>query len=84
MSIFILFQFAQLIVPYLVSVGGYPAAGPAGKNAPVGRFQSAGESPMVHQKKAATNVAVFLLHHSLRNGLAFRASARVRLAGTGR
>ena len=29
-------------------------------------------------------VAAFLLHHSLRDGLALRASARVRLAGTGR
>ena len=35
-------------------------------------------------EKAATNVAAFLLHHSLWDGLALRASARVRLAGTGR
>ena len=35
-------------------------------------------------EKAATNVAAFLSHHSLRDGLALRASARVRLAGTGR
>ena len=35
-------------------------------------------------RKAATNVAAFLLHHSLRDGLTLRASARVRLAGTGR
>ena len=35
-------------------------------------------------RKAATNVAAFLSHHSLRDGLTLRASARVRLAGTGR
>ena len=42
------------------------------------------ESPRWCTRKAATDVAAFLLHHSLRDGLALRASARVRLAGTGR
>ena len=37
-----------------------------------------------HGKTTTTTMLAFLLHHSLWDGLALRASARVRLAGTGR
>ena len=37
-----------------------------------------------YQVTIKLNVAAFLSHHSLWDGLALRASARVRLAGTGR
>ena len=47
-------------------------------------FLERGRVPDGAPEKAATNVAAFLLHYSLRDGLALRASARVRLAGTGR
>ena len=49
-----------------------------------GVFRARESPPDGAPEKAATNVAAFLLHHSLRDGLALRASARVRLAGTGR
>ncbi len=46
-------------------------------------FLSPRESPRwCTRKSSATNVAAFLSHHSLRDGLTLRASARVRLAGT--
>ena len=48
------------------------------------RSLARGRVPDDAPEKAVTNVAAFLLHHSLRDGLALRASARVRLAGTGR
>ena len=48
------------------------------------RSLARGRVPDGAPEKAATNVAAFLLHHSLWDGLALRASARVRLAGTGR
>ena len=54
------------------------------KERPSGAFLERGRVPDGAPEKAATNVAAFLLHHSLRDGLALRASARVRLAGTGR
>ena len=59
------------------------AARSAVRNATVRRSLARGRVPDGAPEKAATNVAVFLLHHSLRDGLALRASARVRLAGTG-
>ena len=55
-----------------------------GQKRPSGAFLERGRVPDGAPEKAATNVAAFLLHHSLRDGLALRASARVRLAGTGR
>ena len=55
-----------------------------GQKRPGGAFLERGRVPDGAPEKAATNVAAFLLHHSLRDGLALRASARVRLAGTGR
>ena len=55
-----------------------------GQKRPSGAFLERGRVPDGAPRKAATNVAAFLLHHSLRDGLALRASARVRLAGTGR
>ena len=54
------------------------------RNATVRRSLARGRVPDGAPEKAATNVAAFLLHHSLRDGLTLRASARVRLAGTGR
>ena len=60
------------------------AARSAVRNATVRRSLARGRVPDGAPRKAATNVAAFLLHHSLRDGLALRASARVRLAGTGR
>ena len=42
------------------------------------------ESPRWCTRKSRNECCGFLLHHSLRDGLALRASARVRLAGTGR
>ena len=60
------------------------AARSAVRNATVRRSLARGRVPDGAPEKAATNVAAFLLHHSLRDGLALRASARVRLAGTGR
>ena len=54
------------------------------RNATVRRSLARGRVPDGAPRKAATDVAAFLLHHSLRDGLALRASARVRLAGTGR
>ena len=54
------------------------------KERPSGAFLERGRVPDGEPEKAATNVAAFLLHHSLWDGLALRASARVRLAGTGR
>ena len=54
------------------------------RNATVRRSLARGRVPDGAPEKAATNVAAFLLHHSLWDGLALRASARVRLAGTGR
>jgi len=53
-----------------------------GQKRPSGAFLERGRVPDGAPEKAATNVAAFLLHHSLRDGLALRASARVRLAGT--
>ena len=58
------------------------AARSAVRNATVRRSLARGRVPDGAPRKAATNVAAFLLHHSLRDGLALRASARVRLAGT--
>ena len=55
-----------------------------GQKRPSGAFLERGRVPDGAPEKAATNVAAFLLHHSLWDGLALRASARVRLAGTGR
>ena len=55
-----------------------------GQKRPSGAFLERGRVPDGAPRKAATDVAAFLLHHSLRDGLALRASARVRLAGTGR
>lgn len=55
-----------------------------GQKRPSGAFLERGRVPDGAPEKAATNVAAFLSHHSLRDGLALRASARVRLAGTGR
>ena len=55
-----------------------------GQKRPSGAFLERGRVPDGAPRKAATNVAAFLLHHSLRDGLTLRASARVRLAGTGR
>ena len=60
------------------------AARSAVRNATVRRSLARGRVPDGAPEKAATNVAAFLLHHSLWDGLALRASARVRLAGTGR
>ena len=60
------------------------AARSAVRNATVRRSLARGRVPDGAPEKAATNVAAFLLHHSPRDGLALRASARVRLAGTGR
>ena len=60
------------------------AARSAVRNAPVRRSLARGRVPDGAPEKAATFVVAFLLHHSLRDGLALRASARVRLAGTGR
>ena len=54
------------------------------RNATVRRSLARGRVPDGAPRKAATDVAAFLLHHSLRDGLALRANARVRLAGTGR
>ena len=54
------------------------------KELPSGAFLERGRVPDGAPEKAAMNVAAFLLHHSLWDGLALRASARVRLAGTGR
>ena len=54
------------------------------KERPSGAFLERGRVPDGAPRKAAANVAAFLLHHSLRDGLTLRASARVRLAGTGR
>ena len=50
-----------------------------GQKRPSGAFLERGRVPDGAPRKAATNVAAFLLHHSLRDGLALRASARVRL-----
>ena len=58
------------------------AARSAVRNATVRRSLARGRVPDGAPEKAATNVAAFLSHHSLRDGLALRASARVRLAGT--
>ena len=55
-----------------------------GQKRPSGAFLERGRVPDGAPRKAATNVAAFLSHHSLRDGLTLRASARVRLAGTGR
>ena len=60
------------------------AARSAVRNATVRRSLARGRVPDGAPRKAATNVAAFLSHHSLWDGLALRASARVRLAGTGR
>ena len=60
------------------------AARSAVMNATVRRSLARGRVPDGAPEKAATNFAAFLSHHSLRDGLALRASARVRLAGTGR
>ena len=60
------------------------AARGAVRNATVRRSLARGRVPDGAPRKAATNVAAFLSHHSLRDGLTLRASARVRLAGTGR
>ena len=57
---------------------------PVGKKMPSGVFLERGRVPDGAPEKAATDVAAFLLHHSLRDGLTLRANARVRLAGTGR
>ena len=57
---------------------------PVGKKMPSGAFLERGRVPDGAPEKAATFVAAFLLHHSLRDGLTLCASARVRLAGTGR
>ena len=54
------------------------------KKRPSGAFLERGRVPDGAPEKATTNVAAFLSHHSLRDGLTLRASARVRLAGTGR
>ena len=58
------------------------AARSAVRNATVRRSLARGRVPDGAPEKAATNVAAFLSHHSLRDGLTLRASARVRLAGT--
>ena len=47
-----------------------------GQKRPSGAFLERGRVPDGAPEKAATNVAAFLLHHSLRDGLALRASAR--------
>ena len=60
------------------------AARSAVRNATVRRSLARGRVPDGAPRKAATNVAAFLSHHSLWDGLTLRASARVRLAGTGR
>ena len=60
----------------------FSSRGLVAKNAPQEHFLNAPTDGA--PEKAATDVAAFLLHHSLRDGLALRASARVRLAGTGR
>ena len=54
-----------------------------GQKRPSGAVLERGRVPDGAPRKAATNVAAFLSHHSLRDGLTLRASARVRLAGTG-
>ena len=55
-----------------------------GQKRPSGAFLERGRVPDGAPRKTATNVAAFLLYHSLRDGLTLRASARIRLAGTGR
>ena len=67
-------HFAQALV--------FVSRGLVAKNAPQEHFLNAPTDGA--PEKAATDVAVFLLHHSLRDGLTLRTNARVRLARTGR
>ena len=60
------------------------AARSAVRNATVRRSLARGRDPDGAPRKATTNVAAFLLHHSLRDGLALRACACVRLKETDR
>ena len=60
----------------------FVSRGLVAKNAPQEHFLNAPTDGV--PRRATTNVAAFLLHHSLRDGLTLRANARVRLAGTGR
>ena len=50
-----------------------------GQKRPSGAVLERGRVPDGAPEKAATNVAAFLLHHSLWDGLALRASARAVL-----